>query len=70
VLEAFRVRDERLNRLAVELSCRLGKHIADRMVVVAARTKNRPAHRVRRLRMLKQIDAVPDLVNQLTLSAS
>ena len=67
MLEAFRVRDERLNRLAVELSRRLGHHIADRMVVEAARTQNRPAHRVRLLRVLQRINWVPDLANQLTL---
>jgi hypothetical protein len=44
VLEALRVRDERLNGLAVELSHRLGHHIVDRMVVKAARAKNWPAH--------------------------
>jgi hypothetical protein len=67
VLEALRVRDERLNRLAAELSRRLGDHIVDRMVVEAARTKNRPAHRVRLLRTLQRIYWVPDLANQLTL---
>src|SRR6516165_5526457 len=67
VLEALRVRDERLNRLAVELSRRLGHHIADRMVVEAARTQNRPAHRVRLLRVLQLIDWIPELASQLTL---
>jgi hypothetical protein len=67
VVEALRVRDERLNRLAVELSGRLGHHIVDRLVVEAARTRNRPAHRVRLLQTLQRIDWVPDLANQLTL---
>ena len=67
MMQALRVRDTRINAIAIELLGRFGANPVPRLVHEAATRKNRPAHRVRCLKVLQRIQLNPGLVVALEL---
>lgn len=55
MIQALRVRDDRLNTIATELLTRFGPLAVRDLVIDAVRTTNRPDHRVRALAVLARI---------------
>jgi hypothetical protein len=60
MLEALRVRDERLNGIAIELIKRLGDQAIHRLVFEAANRKNSASHRLRVLQAIAAVGEVTD----------
>jgi hypothetical protein len=60
MLEALRVDDDRLNAIAIELMGRLEGEPLRRLAMEAANPENSPGHRLRLLKAIRHIGAVPD----------
>jgi hypothetical protein len=58
VMEALRIQNDRLNAIAAEFITRFGEKPVRRLVLEAACRQNRPAHRVRLLRIIQRIGLV------------
>jgi hypothetical protein len=60
LFEALRVKDERLNALAVEVCGRCGAEVTRRLALEACCRKNGRAHRLRALLAVARVGAVTD----------
>jgi hypothetical protein len=63
LLEALRISDDRLNKIAAEILSRFEEQPIKRLVLEAASSKNRPAHRIRLLRVIATIGIGSDPSN-------
>jgi hypothetical protein len=63
VFETLRVKDERLNALAVEVCGRCGADVDRRIVLEACDRKNGRAHRLHALRAVQRVGSVTDPIS-------
>ena len=69
MFESLRVEDERLNALATELFARLGEQTVPRLVLQSCDRKQPPGFRVRALRAIRRVGAIPDATAFFDLSS-